>query len=198
MVIHARTRSKVQDPWSLILEPWRNVNLIDLVKRCRKIPYFNEYLVAKFGFDTAENQSSKVCQKVIRKLENWVRINIWKRWNRFKLETMEGQLEAFPHPSSVYRLDKSEVFGQLHSWLQHPCAARLLFNLTMFPCISMLNLSIHFFFRLARTDTGSWLRVSVEIAQWTVSTVSRRHRVSRISKLAAKRRRRIVYMHAAE
>ena len=26
----------------------------------------NEYLVAKFGFDAAENESSKVCQMVVR------------------------------------------------------------------------------------------------------------------------------------
>ena len=37
----------------------RNVNLIDLVKSFSK-----EYLVAKFGRDTAETDSSKVCQKV--------------------------------------------------------------------------------------------------------------------------------------
>ena len=29
----------------------------------------NEYLVAKFFFDTAESESSKVCQKVYRQLD---------------------------------------------------------------------------------------------------------------------------------
>ena len=29
-------------------------------------PNSNEYLVANFGFDTAENESSKACQKAVR------------------------------------------------------------------------------------------------------------------------------------
>ena len=29
----------------------------------------NEYLVAKIGLDTAENESSKVCQKIVRQLD---------------------------------------------------------------------------------------------------------------------------------
>ena len=44
----------------------KNVDLIDLVK---SFPYSNEYLVAKYGFDTAENESSKVCQQVVRQLD---------------------------------------------------------------------------------------------------------------------------------
>ena len=31
----------------------------------QELSYSNEYLVAKFGFNTAKNESSKVCQKVV-------------------------------------------------------------------------------------------------------------------------------------
>ena len=39
-----------------------NVNLVDLVKifPCRQIVHSNEYLVAKIGFNTDENEDSKV------------------------------------------------------------------------------------------------------------------------------------------
>ena len=29
------------------------------------VPFYNEYLVAKFGFDKTENESNKVCQKLV-------------------------------------------------------------------------------------------------------------------------------------
>ena len=32
-------------------------------------PYSNEYLLATFGFNRAENESPKVCQKVVRQLD---------------------------------------------------------------------------------------------------------------------------------
>ena len=40
------------------------VNLIFILSRPRQ-KLSNEYLVAKFGFDTDENESSKVFQKVV-------------------------------------------------------------------------------------------------------------------------------------
>ena len=39
------------------------VNLVDLVKNS------NEYLFSKIGFDTAENESCEVCQKIVRQLD---------------------------------------------------------------------------------------------------------------------------------
>ena len=49
------------------------VHLVD-IEKYRK----NEYLVGKIGFDTAENEPLKVCQKVVRtsKSEKTGRINI--------------------------------------------------------------------------------------------------------------------------
>ena len=47
-------------------EVQRNVNPID---RSRQ-ELFNEYLVPKVGFDTAENESSTVCQKAVRQLDS--------------------------------------------------------------------------------------------------------------------------------
>ena len=46
---------------SVLFSQRTHVNLIDLVK--------SEYLFPRFGFDTAENESSKVCQKVFRQLD---------------------------------------------------------------------------------------------------------------------------------
>ena len=36
----------------------KHVNLVDLIK---SFPSSNDYLLAKFGFDTAENEPCKVC-----------------------------------------------------------------------------------------------------------------------------------------
>ena len=41
-----------------------HVNLIDLVKSFLTDPYSNEYLVAKIGFDTAENEHSKFAKVI--------------------------------------------------------------------------------------------------------------------------------------
>ena len=47
----------------------KRVNLVDLVKSFQTIANSNEYLLPKFGFDTAENEPLKVCQKISQKLE---------------------------------------------------------------------------------------------------------------------------------
>ena len=41
----------------------RNVNLIESDRSRQE--FSNEYLVPKCGFDTVENKSTKVCQKVV-------------------------------------------------------------------------------------------------------------------------------------
>ena len=54
-------KAKLKDSMNICwnIEVWavqKHVNLVDLVKELS-----NEYLLAKFGFDTAENEPLKVC-----------------------------------------------------------------------------------------------------------------------------------------
>ena len=51
----------------------KRVNLVDLVK---SFPSSIYYLLAKFGFDTAENEPLKVCQKLAKLVRIKVRKNI--------------------------------------------------------------------------------------------------------------------------
>jgi|AACY02.9.fsa_nt_gi hypothetical protein len=49
---------------SLTRGMWNFTEFVDLEKMPK-----NAYLVAKIGFDAAENESTKVCQKVVRWLD---------------------------------------------------------------------------------------------------------------------------------
>ena len=54
-------------------EIWLNVLLLSGAKACKSCrsrqEFSNEYLLAKFGFDTAEKESLKICQKVVKQIE---------------------------------------------------------------------------------------------------------------------------------
>ena len=53
--------------WLNFLMPvQKRVNLVDLVKSFETSSFHN--LLAKFGFDTAENEPLKVCQKIAKRL----------------------------------------------------------------------------------------------------------------------------------
>ena len=58
---------------NIIFSPFSSTLLSSLlVFECRKILDSNEYLVAKFDFDTAEKESSRVCQKIVRQLDRMI------------------------------------------------------------------------------------------------------------------------------
>ena len=50
----------------------------------------NEYLVAKFGFDTAENEPSKVCQQVAQDIRRAPAVAAWSSSTLIEKEALQA------------------------------------------------------------------------------------------------------------